>query len=117
MPVVNTLLSVTFACGVVIAGLHVLNRKFVAPVYDVVLNLTAFVAAVASSTLLGHWLPALLSALAVVAWIGLGWRTLRARHLGHPLAGQVKASERDGVAGAQAESRLENMTRSSPSLQ
>ena len=32
---VSALLSVTFACGVVIAVSHVLNRSFVAPVYDV----------------------------------------------------------------------------------
>lgn len=33
---VSFLLSVTFACGVVIAVSHVINRRFVAPVYDVV---------------------------------------------------------------------------------
>jgi hypothetical protein len=40
-------LSVTFSCGLVIALAHVLNRTFVAPGYDVVLNLTAFMCAVA----------------------------------------------------------------------
>lgn len=82
MRVVNALLSITFACGLVIAALHVLNRRFIAPVYDVFLNLTAFLAAVASSILLHHWLPAFLSALAVVAWLALGvrtWRELRER--------------------------------------
>ena len=37
-PVVSFLLSVTFACGLLIAGAHVLNRRFIAPVYDVVAN-------------------------------------------------------------------------------
>lgn len=58
--VVSVLLSVTFACGVVIAVAHVLNRNFVAPVYDVVANVTAFSCAVAASLLLGHWLCAAL---------------------------------------------------------
>ena len=61
---VNLLLSVTFACGVAIAGLHVVNRRFIAPMYDVVLNQAAFLAAVASSVLLGHVLPAVFAALA-----------------------------------------------------
>ena len=59
----------TFACGVAIAGLHVVNRRFIAPMYDVVLNLAAFLAAVASSVLLGHVLPAVFAALAVLAWL------------------------------------------------
>ena len=75
---VNLLLSVTFACGVAIAGLHVVNRRFIAPMYDVVLNLAAFLAAVASSVLLGHVLPAVFAALAVLAWLTLAVRTVRA---------------------------------------
>jgi hypothetical protein len=43
------LLSVIFACGLVIAVAHVLNRGFVAPVYDGVANLTALGCAVAAS--------------------------------------------------------------------
>lgn len=86
--VVNFLLSVTFACGLVIAGLHVLNRRFIAPVYDVVLNLVAFLSAVATSALLHHWVPASLSGLAVVAWIGLALRTWRASRTGVPRTGQ-----------------------------
>ena len=39
---VSFLLSVTFACGLVIAVAHVINRRFIAPVYDVILNLAAF---------------------------------------------------------------------------
>ena len=80
--VVSFLLSVTFACGVVIAVAHVLNVRFVAPVYDVVANLIAFVSAVAASVMLGHWIPAALSSLAVVCWLGLArrtWRALRGR--------------------------------------
>jgi hypothetical protein len=73
--VVSLLLSVTFACGVVIAVSHVVNRPFVAPVYDVVANLTAFGCAVAASLLLGHWLPAALSSIAIVCWLVLARRT------------------------------------------
>jgi hypothetical protein len=77
--VVSLLLSVTFACGVVIAVSHVINRGFVAPVYDVVLNLTAFGCAVAASLLLGHEAPALLSAIAILCWSLLARRTVLAR--------------------------------------
>jgi hypothetical protein len=77
--VVSSLLSVTFACGVLIAMAHVLNRRFIAPVYDVVANLTAFACAVAASVLLGHWIPAVLSAIAILCWLGLARRTLLAR--------------------------------------
>jgi hypothetical protein len=82
--VVSFLLSVTFACGVVIAISHVINRRFVAPVYDVMANLTAFACAVAASLLLGHWVPALLSAIAITCWLILARRTVRdrRRHLG-----------------------------------
>ena len=73
----------TFACGVAIAGLHVVNRRFIAPMYDVVLNLAAFLAAVASSVLLGHVLPAVFAALAVLAWLILAVRTVRALSLIH----------------------------------
>jgi hypothetical protein len=77
--VVSLLLSVTFACGLVIAVAHVLNRRFVAPVYDVVANLTAFGCAVAASVLLDHWTPALLSAMAILCWLWLARRTILAR--------------------------------------
>jgi hypothetical protein len=76
--VVSLLLSVTFACGVVIAVSHVVNRPFVAPVYDVVANLTAFGCAVAASILLGHWVPAALSSVAIVCWLMLARRTFSA---------------------------------------
>lgn len=75
---VSFLLSVTFACGVVIAVSHVINRRFVAPVYDVVANLLAFAAAVGASALLGHWVPATLSSVAILCWLVLARRTLRA---------------------------------------
>lgn len=80
--VVSFLLSVTFACGVIIAVAHVLNVRFVAPVYDVAANLTAFAAAVAASVMLRHWVPAGLSALAFACWLVLArrtWRSLRGR--------------------------------------
>ena len=86
---VGLLLSVTFACGLVVAVAHVANSAFLAPVYDVVANLTAFASAVAASALLHHWVPALLSALAVGCWLALARRTLRAVRGGRPLVGQT----------------------------
>jgi hypothetical protein len=74
--VVGFLLSVTFACGLFIAVAHVLNRRFIAPVYDVVANLTAFGCAVAASALLDHTIPAILSAVAIVCWLLLARRTV-----------------------------------------
>lgn len=76
---VSLLLSITFACGVVIAVSHVINRGFIAPVYDVLANLTAFGCAVAASLLLGHWEPALLSTVAILCWLVLARRTVLAR--------------------------------------
>ena len=72
---VSFLLSVTFSCGLVIAVAHVINRRFIAPVYDVVLNLTAFGCAVAASALLDHWVPAALSCGAIGCWLWLARRT------------------------------------------
>ncbi len=69
------LLSVTFGCGLVIALGHVLNRAFVAPVYDVVCNLVAFACAAGASVLLHHWLPTGLSLVAVTCWLVLARRT------------------------------------------
>jgi hypothetical protein len=77
--VVSVLLTVTFACGVFIAVAHVINERFVAPVYDVVANLTAFGCAVAASSLLGHLIPAVLSAVAIVCWLVLARRTILVR--------------------------------------
>jgi ABC-type dipeptide/oligopeptide/nickel transport system permease subunit len=74
--VVGFLLSVTFACGLFIAVAHVLNQRFIAPIYDVVANLTAFGCAVAASALLGHPVPATLSAIAIVCWLVLARRTI-----------------------------------------
>jgi hypothetical protein len=80
--VIGFLLSVSFACGLLIAAAHVLNRRFVAPVYDVAANLIAFGCAVAASLLLGHWIPALLSAIAILCWLVLARRTMLARRAG-----------------------------------
>ena len=77
--VVGFLLSVTFACGLLIAVAHVVNRSFVAPVYDVVANIIAFACAVAASVLLEHWIPALLSSGAIVCWLALACRTILTR--------------------------------------
>ena len=73
---VSLLLSVTFACGVLIAVAHVLNQRFIAPVYDVAANLTAFGCAVGASVLLGHPVPAILSGVAILCWLVLARRTL-----------------------------------------
>ena len=75
--VVSLLLSITFACGLFIVVAHVLNRSFVAPVYDVIAPLTAFLSAAAASALLGRWLPMLLSAGAFGCWLWLARRTKR----------------------------------------
>jgi hypothetical protein len=80
--VVSFLLSVTFACGLVIAVAHVLNKRFIAPVYDVAANLTAFGCALAASLLLGHWTPAMLSAGAILCWLVLARRTILTRLAG-----------------------------------
>jgi len=77
--VVSVLLSITFACGLVIAISHVINQRFIAPVYDVALNLTAFGCAVGASLLLDHWIPAVLSMVAIACWLILARRTLLAR--------------------------------------
>jgi hypothetical protein len=74
--VVSFLLSVTFACGVFIAVAHVVNQRFIAPVYDVVANLIAFGCAVAASVLLGHPIPASLAGVAIVCWLVLARRTV-----------------------------------------
>lgn len=87
---VESLLSVTFACGLVVAVAHVVNRRFVAPVYDVVANLIAFSCAVGASALLHHWAPALLAALAVGCWLALAWRTVRAIRGGIPRHGVLR---------------------------
>jgi hypothetical protein len=85
--VVGFLLSVTFACGLFIAAAHLVNRRFVAPVYDVVANLVAFACAVGASLLLHHWVPAALAAIAVGCWSVLAMRTLRAVQRREPLIG------------------------------
>jgi hypothetical protein len=77
---VSFLLSVTFACGLVIACAHVLNTRFIAPAYDVVANLLAFGCAAAASVLLDHWAPAMLSGFAMACWLVPARRTLRARN-------------------------------------
>jgi hypothetical protein len=82
--VVSLLLSVTFACGLVIAVAHVFNKSFVAPAYDVAANLIAFGCAVAASVLLGHWAPALLSAIAIGCWLVLARRTIVVRRADRP---------------------------------
>jgi hypothetical protein len=87
--VVSFLLTVTFGCGVFIAVAHVVNQRFVAPVYDVVANLAAFVCAAAASSLLHRPIPTLLSGVAILCWLILARRTMleRARETaGGPVA-------------------------------
>ena len=86
---VRFLLAVSFACGVIIAGAHVVNRRFVAPVYDVVANLTAFACAAAASSLLREWVSAGFAVAAVVCWLALVRRTARALRDGRLAVGQV----------------------------
>ena len=81
-PVVSFLLSVTFACGLLIAVAHVMNQRFVAPGYDVAANLTAFGCAVGASVLLGHPVPAILSGVAILCWLVLARRTVLDRREG-----------------------------------
>jgi hypothetical protein len=78
--VVGFLLSVTFACGLFIAVAHVINQRFIAPIYDVLANLTAFGCAAAASSLLNHPVPAILSAIAFLCWLFLARRTILDRH-------------------------------------
>lgn len=91
------LLAVTFGCGVVIAGAHVLNRRFIAPPYDVIANLVAFSSATAASLLLKHWLSAGFAALAVLSWLALAWRTWRAWRRREPLAGQSNLADEPAI--------------------
>lgn len=86
---VGVLLAVTFACGLVIAAAHVLNRRFIAPAYDVLANLTAFVCAAAASSLLHQWVSAGFAAFAVACWLVLARRTVNAYRAGEPATGQV----------------------------
>ena len=95
---VELLLAVTFACGLVVAVAHVINSRLIAPVYDVVANLTGFVCAVAASTLLHHWIPALLAALAVCCWLALALRTLGAIRRREPLLGQAPPHQDSSVS-------------------
>jgi len=67
--VAGLFLSITFSCGLLIAIAHVANRTFIAPVYDVAANLTAFASAATASMLLGHKVPAALSAVAFFCWV------------------------------------------------
>ncbi|AKK11481.1 hypothetical protein [Corynebacterium uterequi] len=86
---VSVLLATTFGCGVFIAAAHVINRRFLAPVYDVVANLLAFACATGSSALMGEWVAAGFAAVAVACWLFLGLRTYRAIHRSVPLTGQT----------------------------
>ena len=99
---VGFLLSVTFACGLFVAVAHVVNRRFVAPVYDVVANLLALVCAAAASTLLEHWVPALLAAFAVCCWLALAVRTARALGSRAPVGAVEGAVEGEVLSSAPA---------------
>ncbi|HEY7130933.1 MAG TPA: hypothetical protein VH440_01720 [Candidatus Limnocylindrales bacterium] len=101
---VAVLLSVTFACGLFIAGAHVLNRGFVAPVYDVAANLVAFGSATGASLLLSHWFPAALSAAAIGCWLVLARRTYLARRAGRFSAHQGSSHTRFLSHDSQADS-------------
>ena len=110
----SLLLSVTFACGVLIAVAHVLNRRFIAPGYDVVANLTAFACATAASMLLAHWIPALLSGMAFACWLGLARRTILARRSPPPVStsGWPAASSLTGIERLRERSDVRTLSRS-----
>lgn len=72
---ITILLSITFGCGVFIAIAHVINKKFIAPSYDVVANLVAFTCATFSSILLHEPVPTAFAGLAIICWVVLGFRT------------------------------------------
>jgi hypothetical protein len=91
--VVGFLLSVTFACGLFIAVAHVINQRFIAPLYDVIANLVAFGCATAASALLDHPVPALLSAGAVACWLVLARRTILHRRR-RPVEEKDEANDR-----------------------
>lgn len=73
-------------------GAHLINRHFIAPVYDVLANLTAFSAAVAAPALLHHWASTYLAALAVCCWLWVARRTLRAIRPKDPRLGRATLS-------------------------
>lgn len=75
---IELLLSLTFGCGVFIAAAHVWNRAFIAPTYDVVANLTAFVSSTIASVLLHAYIAAALAAAAVACWVLLARRSAAA---------------------------------------
>ncbi|GAB3939490.1 hypothetical protein [Corynebacterium tapiri] len=83
----SLLLATTFGCGVFIAAAHVVNRRFLAPLYDVLANLLAFICATVSSYLLREWIPMVLAATAVACWLLLAGRTYRAYRDGIPATG------------------------------
>ena len=99
---VSLLLSITFACGLLIAVAHVLNRAFIAPVYDVAANLLAFACATAASMLLHHWVPAGLSAVAIVCWLVLARRTILARRLTRDLESASYTLKRNSTTSPSA---------------
>lgn len=85
----ETLLNITFATGLFVAFMHVANRRFIAPIYDIVANLTGFACATAASALLGHWPSTALAGSAVGCWLWLAWRTASSMRAGHPAHGQL----------------------------
>jgi hypothetical protein len=89
---VSFLLSATFACGLFIALAHVMNQRFIAPPYDVAANLIAFGCAVAASSLLGHPIPMVLSAVAILCWLVLARRTILDRRRRGEDEGEPRAS-------------------------
>ncbi|GAB3699017.1 hypothetical protein [Mariniluteicoccus flavus] len=86
---VGVLLAVTFACGLVIAAAHVINRRFIAPAYDVIANLLAFVCATTASSIMHEWVSAGFAAFAVGCWLVLARRTVKAYRAGETPTGQV----------------------------
>jgi hypothetical protein len=77
--VINLLLTVAFLASATIAVSHVVNRSFIAPSYDCVLNLLAFGCQATVASLLDAWAALVVSAIGIGCWLVLTRRTARTR--------------------------------------
>ncbi len=74
---VGALLTVAFLASATIALSHVVNRAFIAPGYDCVLNLLAFGCQATVAVLLDAWPALAVSLVGIVCWLLLTLRTVR----------------------------------------
>ena len=75
---VNALLTVAFLASATIAVSHVVNRAFIAPRYDCVLNLLAFGCQTTVAVLLDAWPAVAVKSVGIACWLLLTARTVRA---------------------------------------